>query len=222
MKGMLKKLMRIGFAGALSLLAFAPSAVMAQEKSVQIEIPVTTDFSDDSDIPANTVKLTSTFKLEPVDSAPAPAINEISIDRDGKAKFGAITITRPENYYYKLTGTLDNGTNSEASSVTRIVRIGVENDNADGLRYVAQAYLSMEDAVADKAAAPVNPEDKPDTKFLITYKEPKSPTPTPTPRDPKKAAKTKTSVYAQPGLWILIGGAALLILIGAGKRSNAR
>ena len=222
MKGILKKLMQIGFAGALSLLAFAPSAVNAQEKSIQIEIPVRTEFSDDSDTLANTVKLTSTFKLEPLDGAPAPAEpKDISIDGTDKSKFGAITITEHGNYYYKLTGTVDNGPNSDATNVTRIVRIGVENDEEDGLRYRAQAYLSMEDAVGDKHA-PMNPEDKPDTAFLITYREPQSPTPTPTPRDPKKAQKTKTSVYAQPGLWILIGGAALLILLGAGKRSKAR
>ncbi|WP_281791081.1 hypothetical protein, partial [Faecalibaculum rodentium] len=88
MKGILKKLMRIGFAGALSLLAFAPSAVMAQEPTVDVQIPVTTEFTKDSDKPADTVNLTTSFKLEPLDGAPAPATAEVSIDGAGKASLG--------------------------------------------------------------------------------------------------------------------------------------
>ena len=76
------------------------------------------------------------------------------------------------------------------------------------------AYRSQSDASSDKG--------KVDTAFFIEYKASKSPTQPTTARDPKKAQKTKTSVYAQPGLWILIGGAALLILLGAGNRSKAR
>ena len=51
MKGILKKLMQIGFAGALSLLAFAPSAVRAAGESVSVTIPVSTEFTQDSDEP---------------------------------------------------------------------------------------------------------------------------------------------------------------------------
>lgn len=214
MKGMLKKLMRIGFAGALSLLAFAPSAVMAQEPTVDVQIPVTTEFTETSDKPADTVKLTTSFKLEPLDGAPAPATAEVSIDGAGKASLGPVSFSAPGNYYYQLSAGLNKGENNSGLDEKLIVRVTVVNDDKGGLSSVVTAYNSQADASSDNG--------KVDTAFFIEYKAPKSPAQPTTTRDPKKAQKTKTSVYAQPGLWILIGGAALLILLGAGKRSKAR
>ena len=214
MKGMLKKLMQIGFAGALSLLAFAPSAVNAQEPTVDVQIPVTTEFTENSDKPADTVKLTTSFKLEPLDGAPAPATAEVSIDGAGKASLGPVSFSAPGNYYYQLSAGLNKGDNNSGLDEKLIVRVTVVNDDKGGLSSVVTAYRSQSDASSDKG--------KVDTAFFIEYKASKSPTQPTTARDPKKAQKTKTSVYAQPGLWILIGGAALLILLGAGKRSKAR
>lgn len=214
MKGILKKLMRIGFAGVLSLLAFAPSAVNAQEPTVDVQIPVTTEFTENSDKPADTVKLTTSFKLEPLGGAPAPATAEVSIDGAGKASLGPVSFSTPGNYYYQLSAGLAKGDNNSELNEKLIVRITVVNDDKGGLSSVVTAYHSQSDASSDNG--------KVDTMFLIEYKAPQSPAKPTTSQGPKKAEKTKTSVYAQPGLWILIGGAALLILFGAGKRSNAR
>ncbi|WP_297567431.1 hypothetical protein [uncultured Faecalibaculum sp.] len=214
MKGILKKLMRIGFAGALSLLAFAPSAVMAQESTVDVQIPVSTEFAETSDQPASTVKLTTDFKLEPLGGAPAPAAAQVSVDGAGKASLGPVTFSAPGNYYYQLTASLAKGENNSDLDEKLIVRVTVVNDDKGGLSSVVTAYHSQSDASSDNG--------KVDTTFYIEYKAPKSPAPSSTARDPKKASQTKTSVYAQPGLWILLGGAALLILIGLGKRSKAR
>ncbi|WP_289219552.1 hypothetical protein [Faecalibaculum rodentium] len=214
MKGILKKLMQIGFAGALSLLAFAPSAVRAAGESVSVTIPVSTEFTQDSDEPAPSIQLTTNFLLEPLDGAPAPAAGQVSIEGAGKSGLGPVTFTQPGNYYYQLSASLANGENNSDLNEKLIVRVTVVNDEKGGLSSVVTAYNSQSDASSDNG--------KVDTAFFIEYKAPKKPTASTTAQGPKKAAKTKTSVYAQPGLWILLGGAALLILIGAGKRSKAR
>lgn len=204
MKGVFKKLLKFGFAGALSLLAIVPSAAHAAESSIDVEIPVTTEFAADSDIPAKTVKLNTNFELVPLDEAPAPEVAKLYIPGAGKGQLGPITFTVPGNYYYQLTAKLEKGENNDPIDETLIVRVTVVNDANGGLSSVVTAYHSQADASVDNG--------KVDTKFQIKYKKPPE----------KKAETTKTSVYNQPGLWILIGGCALFILIGAARRSKAR
>lgn len=205
MKGMLKKILKFGFAGALSLLAIVPSAAYAETAAIDVKIPVTTEYASDSDIPAKTVKLDTKFTLEPLEGAPAPAVSEVSISGAGKSELGPVSFSVPGNYYYQLTAKLAKGEHNEAIDEKLIVRVTVVNDNKGGLSSVVTAYHSQTDASSDNG--------KVDTKFVIHYTAPKP---------SKPADGTHTSVYNQPGLWVIVAGAALFILIGAARRSKAR
>lgn len=205
MKGFTKKLLKFGFAGVLSLLAIVPSAVHAETASVDVTIPVTVEYAPDSDIPAKTVKLDTEFTLEPLEKAPAPEKGEAVVTGAGKAELGPVTFDVPGNYYYQLTAKLAKGAHNEAIDEKLIVRVTVVNDDKGGLSSVVTAYHSQDEASSDKG--------KVDTKFLIHYTAPK---------DPAKTDGTHTSVYNQPGLYMIALGAALLILIGVARRSKAR
>lgn len=206
MKEIFRKLFKIGFAGALSLLAIVPSAVCAETSAIDVKIPVTTEYAPDSDIPAKTIKLDTKFTLEPLEGAPAPAVSEVTISGAGKSELGPVSFSVPGNYYYQLTAKLAKGEHNEAIDENLIVRVTVVNDNKGGLSSVVTAYHSQTDASSDNG--------KVDTKFLLHYTAPKEPS--------KPADGTHTSVYNQPGLWLILGGLALFILIGAARRSKAR
>lgn len=207
MKGILKKILKFGFAGALSLLAIVPSAAHAEESATTTAvIPITTEFAADSDTPPTTVKLNTYFELEPLDGAPAPEVLKFYIAGAGKAEFGPMTYTVPGNFYYRLTAKLSKGTNNDPIDETYYVRVTVYNSDNGGLANTVTAYRSQTAAEDGKEPA------KAPLVSQIKYKAPPA----------KKAETTKTSVYNQPGLWILVGGFALFILAGAAKRSKTR
>lgn len=217
MKSIISKMLRFCFAGALSLLAFLPCAVYAQSAGINVEIPVSTELAKDSDNPAGNIRLVTAFELQPLEGAPAPKVSQVSVDGIGSGKLGPLTFEAPGNYYYLLTAKLDKGAHNEAVDEQLIVRVTVTHDSEGVLSSVVTAYRNQDEAAADQG--------KVNTVFDIHYQ---APTPTKpntqgTDREqPKKADTLNTGADGQFGLWILIGGSALLLEIGASKKSKAR
>lgn len=157
----------------LVLLAVLTIPVSAASPIAQVTIPITTDWSSESDRPYGGEKVLSSFTLTPLDGAPAPASATASVDGAGKTGIGPISFEQPGDYYYTLVANLY----KKETSVEMTIRVTVVNEDG-GLAGYVSAYDTSNQA---QDGTP-----KKDTVFEVNFKASKTPQDNEDPKDPNK------------------------------------
>lgn len=161
MKIRMNKIKHLLLAGLLFVMSFQPISVYAAS-SVDVNIPVSTFFTEGKPKPGPEISVVTEFRLEAVDGAPLPEKTVLRINGEGKDWFGNITYTVPGDYYYVLVSDLIEGDNCELLiEDDTTIRVSITNGE-DGLVAVVKAYPSMDHAASDQA--------KRDTMQEIQYK----------------------------------------------------
>lgn len=178
---------------AMMIVWLLPVQAHAAEKNCTISIPVETTVSGES-APAGTA---FELVLEAADTdCPMPEKTEITIKDSGKASFGPITYTVPEDYQYRVYQKIGTAKNFTYDKTQYTVTVRVINAEDGGL---SAEIWAIKDGTQNKV-----------DKILFTNKYTAPETPK-TPTDPAKPI-VKTGDNAQFYVWGGILAAALVMM----------
>lgn len=113
----------------LLCLTALPASVMAAEKNVQVELPVSVRL--EGDVPSTAE--TYTIILKAVDDAPMPSESVLKITGAGTAKFPAISYSVPGVYCYTVSQNVGGHERGHYDTTVYYVRVTVTNAENGGL-----------------------------------------------------------------------------------------
>lgn len=146
-----------------------------------------------------------TFVLEPVDGAPMPEQDMITITGEGRASFPAVTYTEPEDYHYTLREVKGSTQGYIYDETVYNITVQVIMDDEGGL--AAVVYISEEgsDLKAEKALF--------SNKYVSLLPD----------NQKGDTGKTpQTGDGASPALWLILCGGSLIGLIGLSLYSRKK
>ncbi|MDO5418417.1 MAG: FctA domain-containing protein [Lachnospiraceae bacterium] len=155
----MKKLLFHMLIPAVLAVLMLPMTVFAMEVDHPVSIPVEITVSGTS-VPTD---VEYKLVLEAIDNAPMPEMSEISIKDGGKAAFGPITYTVPDNYHYKIYQKSEAKDNFTYDNTVYEVTVQVLNDGKGGFK---ANVVGSKDGSSGKPA---------DFKFVNSYKKPHVP-----------------------------------------------